>query len=151
MKNVGIWIDTRQAIIVTLDGRKITTQTIYSGTSRKLKVEGEGSKKSVRGGIGFDFKTSQENRHREELRKFFMAVIEEMKESDKLYLLGPSSAKLLLEKDLRKAGIKGNRIARVETCDTLTINQLIAKVREFFTPVGKIKSLKVKKSKKRKS
>lgn len=148
MKNIGIWIDTRQAIIVTLDGRKITTQTIYSGTSRKLKIEGEGSQKSVRGGIGFDFKSSQENRHKEELRKFFQAVIGEIKDSDKLYLLGPASAKLMFEKELWKEGIKGARIARVETNDTLTINQLIAKVREFFRPIGKNKSRQVKKSKK---
>lgn len=132
MKNTGIWIDSREAKIVFLDGSKIELNTIYSGAERQPKYNGEKSKGTVRGFVGFDYKSSQESHYREELKRYYRSVINAVSGSDSLYIFGPAEAKINLEKEIRKDQRLSNSVLKVESCDILTRNQLIEKVSQFY-------------------
>ena len=134
MKNTGIWIDTREAIIIHVENEKtIRTEHILSGAERKPKVAGEKSKRTVRGGIGFDYETSQKNKFKEDLKKYFAHVTETVADADQLYILGPAEAKLELEKEINRNPELSSKVLKVESCDSLTTNQIIEKVRTYFT------------------
>jgi len=138
MKNTGIWIDTREAIIIHVEsGKAIQTEHILSGAERKPKVAGEKSKRTVRGGIGFDYETSQKNRFKEDLKKYFARVTEAVGDVDQLYILGPAEAKLELEKEINRNPELRSKVLKVESCDSLTTNQIIEKVRTYFTKRSK--------------
>jgi hypothetical protein len=132
MKNTGIWIDSREAKIVFLEGSKIDVNTIFSGAERKPKIMGEKSKGTVRGFTGFDFKSSQESHYREELKRYYKSVINAISGSDNLYIFGPAEAKINLEKEIRNDQRLSDTVLRVESCDVLTQNQLIEKVSQFY-------------------
>lgn len=132
MKNTGIWIDTKEAKIVELDGLQIKVKTVFSETDRKPRVKGETSQKKVRGFSGFDYKSVQESHFREELKKYFRSVINEVKGSDNIFLFGPAEARLMLEKEIHQDNDIQSKILKVEACDALTENQLIDKVKSFF-------------------
>jgi hypothetical protein len=132
MKNTGIWIDSRQAKILDWDGSQIRWRTVYSGAEKKPKIDGEKSKRTQRGITGFDYASTQEARFREDLKKYFRVIRNEVASSDNLYLLGPAEAKVLLEKEIKKSGTLKSRVLKVEPCDSLTDNQLAEKVLTFF-------------------
>lgn len=133
MKNTGIWIDTREAVIVHLEkGEEVRIVHVFSDAERKPKVEGEKSKRTKRGGIGFDYESSQKNKFKEELKKFYARVIEALSGVDNLYIIGPAEAKLDLEKELKKNPELKSKILTVEPCDSLTESQIIARIRLFF-------------------
>jgi len=135
MKNTGIWIDSREARIVFLEGSKIQVNTIYSGAERKPKFEGETSKRTVRGFAGFDYKSSQESHYREELKRYYRSVINAIDGSDNVYIFGPAEAKINFEKEIRKDQRLSDSVLKVDSCDVLTRNQLIEKVSQFYKTV----------------
>jgi hypothetical protein len=49
------------------------------------------------------------------------------------FIFGPGKAKLELAKEIEKIKGQHNRIAAVEACDSLTENQIVAKVKSFHT------------------
>jgi hypothetical protein len=130
--NTGIWIDTREAKIIEWDGRKAGMRTIYSGAERKPRIEGEKSKRTKSKMIGFDYASSQEARFRHDLKKYFRSIMAAVAGSDYLYLLGPAEAKVWLEKEMKKDLRLKSIILKVENCDSMTDNQLMEKVINFY-------------------
>lgn len=49
--------------------------------------------------------------------------------------MGPGEAKKELEKEIRQAKNLAERLTSVETCDKMTPNQIMARVRSFFEKV----------------
>lgn len=140
---IGIWIDTNEANIVTIDQGSISVNSIFSGISRKLTIPGETSKKKGRGLIGFDYKSSQMNRFREAMIRFIKTVCSEISTASEVYILGPGDTKLLLENEIRRERLRVE-IVKVEGCDNLTANQLVEQVRNFYASRKKVKPVKRK-------
>lgn len=133
MKNTGIWIDTREAVIVHLESEgEIRIVHVLSDAERKPKVEGEKSKRTKRGGIGFDYESSQKNKFKEELKRYYARVIEALSGVDSLYIIGPAEAKVDLEKQLKKNPELKSKILTVEPCDSLSESKIIERIRLFF-------------------
>lgn len=133
MKNAGIWIDTREAVLVKLmPGAAIQVMRIFSGAERKPRIAGEKSRRTQRGATGFDYARSQKNRFREELKKYYSRVKNELQGTDHIYLAGTAEAKFDLEKELKRDVNLKSKILKVESCDSLTENQIIERVRLFF-------------------
>ncbi len=124
---------------MTLENGKLNVRIIYSGSERKPRVSGEKSRKKTRGTIGFDFQSSQQQRYREELKKYFIIVAENLTACDNLYIIGPAEAKTQLEKTIKSLNLQNLNILAVENSNDLTDNQLIAKVHKFFSDRLKLK------------
>ena len=121
--NVGVWIDHKKAIIVSIAAGEVTTRTLtsdigahphYSGSQ-----EGGGEKK-------------YEQRYNQDLDRYYDDVIGQIGKPDALLLFGPGEAKLQLKDRLRRSNVSFESIVAVETTEKLTDPQSVAKVKEHY-------------------
>ena len=122
--DVGLWIDHREATIVTL-----------AGEAEEIKRVNSGMEKHVRFAGGAEEGTAEDNRDRRftnHLNQFFEEVINLIRAADSILIFGPGEAKGELVKRLEHENL-GGRVLAVETADKLTDRQIAAKVRERFT------------------
>jgi hypothetical protein len=121
--DVGVWIDHKKAIIVSIAAGEVITRTLtsdigahphYSGSQ-----EGGGEKK-------------YEQRHTQDLDRYYDDVIGQIGKPDALLLFGPGEAKLQLKERLRRSNVSSESIVAVETTDKLTDPQIVAKVKEHY-------------------
>ena len=122
-QDVGVWIDHKKAVIVSIAVGEVTTRTLtsdvgahphYSGSQ-----EGGGEKK-------------YEERHNQDLDRYFDDVIRQLGEPDALLLLGPGEAKLQLKARLGRSKGSPESVVAVESTDKLTDPQIVAKVKEHY-------------------
>lgn len=129
---IGIWLDFRAANIIKIEGTEVDNKIIKSNIDTS-KPKG-GSSSSLRWGATdtISEKHYLERRKNEE-KAYYGNLIEAVKYADELFIFGPAEAKNGLLKAVKadknfKPTFKG-----IETADSMTDNQKIAKVRDFFT------------------
>lgn len=132
LKNVGVWVDNREAVIITLSGGQIQEQVYYSGIDPRPRFEGEVSLKKKRSLKGFDFESSQKRHLQERQKEYHKLLAQKLQGATALYLLGPADARIKLEKVLNNTTPFKGRILASEACDYITRNQIIERVRNFF-------------------
>lgn len=120
-KEIGLWIDHRKAIIVTINGAEEEMKKIKSNMEKKVRFSGEG-------GEGEDVRDRQFENH---LNSFYDEVVAFIRDADMIQIFGPGEAKGELEKRIKHEGLKSD-ILPVESADKMTDNQIVAKVRERF-------------------
>jgi hypothetical protein len=121
-KRVGLWIDHRKAIIVTITEQGEDTQEIKSDMEKHVRF----SSGSSEDGSSEDVRDRNFDNH---LNSYYDKVIACLREADSIQIFGPGEAKGELEKLLEKEGLKG-RIFEIEAMDKMTDRQIAAKVRE---------------------
>jgi len=136
-KQVGIWIDTKKAIIVTLDGQKEEKITeIDSEVENSVYHNKEGNKGTFSGSHHSDSETKFDNRKKEELNYYLKSVMNYIKGSDYLYIFGPGETKIKLEQKIRDEKSLGKiNLKAVETSDNMTLNEIVAQVKDFYNPL----------------
>ena len=121
--DVGVWIDHKKAIIVSLAAGEVTTRTLTSDIGAhphySSSQEGGGEKK-------------YEQRHNQDLDQYYDDVIRQIGKPDAILLFGPGEAKLQLKERLRRSNVSSESIVAVETTDKLTDPQIVAKVKEHY-------------------
>jgi hypothetical protein len=122
-QDVGVWIDHKKAVIVSIAAGQVTTRTLASDVGAHPRYsgsqEGGGEKK-------------YEERHNQDLDRYYDDVIGQLGEPDALLLLGPGEAKLQLKERLGRFKASSESIVAVESTDKLTDRQIVAKVKEHF-------------------
>ena len=121
---VGLWIDHRKAIIVTVTDEGEETRQITSGMEKHVRFSGGASE----GGAGEDVRDRQFGNR---LNSYYDQVIACLREAESIQIFGPGEAKGELETRLEREGLKA-RIVEIETADKMTNRQIAAKVREHF-------------------
>ena len=136
-KQVGIWIDTKKAIIVALDGHKEEKITeIDSDVENSVYHNKEGNKGTFSGSHHSDSETKFDNRKKEEMDYYLKTVIANVKDSDYLYIFGPAETKIKLEQKIHDEKSLGKiNLKAVETADNMTLNEIVAKVKDFYNPL----------------
>lgn len=121
--NVGIWIDHKRAVIVSVSAGRATTEIVESDAGAHPRYSGQhdggGEKK-------------YEQRHGEHLDRYYDEVIRQLAEPDRILILGPGEAKLELKDRLGRSKTQSERPVDIETTDKLTDPQIVAKVKEHF-------------------
>jgi stalled ribosome rescue protein Dom34 len=131
-KRVGIWIDTKQAVIIFLKKKSENIKIVKSSIEARDRVPGE-KKLFSRFGVQFsNFETKKENRKMHEVQNYLEKVVEEIKDAEEVVLFGPAEMKINLEKFMHKSSLQLPVIRRVETTDNMTKNQKVAWARKFF-------------------
>jgi stalled ribosome rescue protein Dom34 len=136
-KQIGIWIDSKKAIIVSLNGKKEERITeIDSEVENTVYHNKEGNKGTFSGSHHSDSETKFDNRKKEELNDYLKSVMEDIKSADYLYLFGPGETKTKLEQKIRDEKWLGKtNLKAVETSASMTINEIVAKVKDFYNPL----------------
>jgi uncharacterized protein YunC (DUF1805 family) len=122
-KVVGLWIDHREATIVTLTGEAEKVERINSGMEKHVRFSGGAEQ-----GSGED---TRDRRFTNHLDQFYQAVIESVRAAEAILIFGTGEAKGELAKRLEVEKLAG-RIVGVETVDKMTDRQIAARVREHF-------------------
>ena len=130
-KEIGLWIDHREATIVILTDGGEEIKHILSNNEKHLRYSGSSHSKTP---PGLKEVTSEDQRDRKfgnDLNKFYDEVIAIIRDADSIQILGPGEAKGELVKRLEHEGLKA-QVLVVETADKMSEHQISAKVREHF-------------------
>ncbi len=130
-KEIGLWIDHREATIAILTDGREEIKHILSNNGKHIRYTGSSHSKTPE---GLKEVTSEDQRDRQfgnHLNKFYDEVIASIRDADSIQIFGPGEAKGELEKRLERVGLKAHILA-IETTDKLTDRQISAKVRERF-------------------
>ena len=97
---VGLWIDHRKAVIVTVTDEGEETKQITSGIEKHVRFSSgdseDGSSEDVR-----------DRQFRNHLNNYYDNVIACLSEAESIQIFGPGEAKGELETRLEKEGLKG--------------------------------------------
>ena len=124
-KEVGLWIDHRQAVKVTLFDQEEKTEHITSGIEKYVQDAGSGDDTSE------DKRSRLDRRFDSHLSKYYGKVIAYLRNADSILIFGPGVAKSELQKQLEEQSL-GERIFGIETTDSMTNGQVAARVRKYF-------------------
>jgi hypothetical protein len=132
-KNTGLWIDHKEAILVSIEGDQALVQHIESGAERHHKPSGGWKSGGTSVAQSVSNEHIDEERRKHQYHSFYQKVIELLGDSAHMALFGPGEAKIELAKEIEKSNDMHKKVRAVEACDRLTENQLIAKVKTFFS------------------
>jgi len=130
-KKVGLWIDHRLAIIVSLAGEEEQVRLIYSNVERYVRPSGGSRSKTPYGPQDVSAEDKRERRFAGHLRRYYDEVISCVLDAESVLLFGPGAAKNELKKRMVSMGL-GERVVAVETSDKMTDRQIVARVRQQF-------------------
>lgn len=121
---IGLWIDHRKAVIVTLSDQGERTKQITSHMEKHVRFASGNSED----GSAEDVRDRQFQSH---LNTFYDEVVACLRGAETIQIFGPGEAKGELAARLEKEGLRG-RIVEMETVDKMTDRQIEAKVRRRF-------------------
>jgi len=129
---VGIWIDHKKAVIVFASADRVTTRTVESEVgphARYSDHSGYPTPDGPRDGRG---EKTYERRYDRLLDRYYDEVVRRLGQPEALLIFGPGEAKLQLKDRIGRSRELCDRIVGIETTDTLTTPQVVAKVKEHF-------------------
>lgn len=119
---VGLWIDHREAVIVTLVDQVQEIRCITSDIEEQVLTADAPH-------------ASQQDRHNKRfdahLSKYYWEIIDTIRDVDSILIFGPGEAKYEFQKKLESQGL-AKLIVGVETTDNMTEAQVAVKVRQHF-------------------
>lgn len=116
--NAGLWIDHREAVIVTLSAGGDETKRILSNAVKQHAVEMPAD----------DLRQKEFTEH---LAHYYDAIIAHLSEAGAIVIFGPGEAKGELKKRFEARKSETRSIA-VETTDNMTQPQVAARVRRHY-------------------
>lgn len=127
---VGLWIDHRKAIVVTVTDKGDETRLMISRVEKQLRRSGDSPLKGryEQQVVADD---SQQRTFTGHLNSYYDAVVASIGGAESILIFGPGEAKGELKKRLQRKNL-GGRIAVLETVDKMTDRQIAAKVRQHF-------------------
>jgi stalled ribosome rescue protein Dom34 len=130
-KEIGLWIDHREAIIVILTDGGEEIKQIISNIGKHIRYSGSSHSKTPEGLKEVTSEGQRDRKFGNQLNKFYDEIIASIRDADSIQIFGPGEAKGELKKRIEHEGFKAHILA-IETVDKMTDRQIAAKVRERF-------------------
>lgn len=134
-KQIGLWIDHKRAVILTMSEQGENIQKIESGMGRHIRYRGATHPRTPYSAQYQQGDDQLDNKFTEQLNKFYGRVIAHIRMADSVLIFGPGEAKSELEKRLVHEKVKV-QVVGIETADKMTDRQIAAKVRRHFQESG---------------
>ena len=128
---VGLWIDHRKAIIVSVTDKGEEIALVISKVEKQLRRSGDSPLKGPYDPRQVPADDSQQRILTTHLNVYYDAVIASIRGAGSILIFGPGEAKVELTKRLESKNL-GGRIAGIETIDKMTDRQIAAKVRQYY-------------------
>ncbi|MEL4455410.1 hypothetical protein [Lutimonas vermicola] len=132
MRKIGIWIDQKEANLITLTKNDVYSKTIYSDIETRVRIDGE---KKQFGRFGDQFlvdEKGKENKLKEYTQKYLLRVLKELSSADEILLFGPAQTKFKLEKLISSVPELAVKHKETKTSENMTHNQKLAYVKDFY-------------------
>ena len=123
-KKVGLWIDHRKAVIVSLTEDHEEINSITSEMEKHVRFSGKAQENSE--------EDIRDRRFTTHLNKYYDEVISFIKDAESILIVGPGEAKVEFKKHLENEKQTG-RVIETGIADKMTENQFAAKVRKYFS------------------
>lgn len=131
-KQVGIWIDTTRAQIVTLSGKEERITEVISNIENRIHHDDEGDRGSFMGTGHINHERTFDERKKHQIDAYLKDVLSKVDDADEIYVFGPGEVKKILGKMIHEDKQLASHLSAVETADSMTSHQVVAKVREYF-------------------
>ncbi|MGB5314999.1 MAG: hypothetical protein WBN56_03285 [Robiginitalea sp.] len=132
MKQIGIWMDKKEAYVVSVSQGETTMHTVPSELEF-FNPKG-GSRSKTRWGpqqVVHDSRYTERETH--QLHTYYDRLADELRDADAIVLFGPAGTNSDFKKRLdAEYPAIGARVRDVRTADSMTSNQVKALVREYF-------------------
>ena len=132
----GVWIDHRQAVIVSVSGTEPIVTRIESGAEKHVRSS-SGSRQAGSGeshpGTPEDVIDRKFDNH---LKAYYEEVAGSLKDAEAILVMGPGEARTEFQKQIKSTELLA-KIVGSEKCDKMTDPQIVARVREFFASAAK--------------
>jgi hypothetical protein len=114
--------------LVSIEGDQTTVEHIESHAESHFRPSGgwKAADTSVAQSVSKEQKSDERCKY--QYHNFYQMLIKKVGKSDNIFIFGPGDAKLELAKEIEKIKGQHNRIAVVEASDSLTENQIAAKL-----------------------
>jgi len=132
---VGIWLDLRNANIITLIGKSTSVENMDSNIDSG-KPRGGSRPKNKWGPVDTVSEKHFLERRKQEEKAYYEQLMLAVKAADELYIFGPAAAKDGLVKAIKANKSFKPALRGIETADSMTENQKVAKVKAFFAGVN---------------
>ena len=129
---VGIWIDHKRAVIVSVSADGVTAKTVESEVGPHGRYSGRAGYPTPDGPQEGGGENKYEHRYDQHLDRYYDEIISQLGQPEALLIFGPGEAKLQLKERLSRAGAWSVRSVEIETADKLTDPQIVAKVKEHY-------------------
>jgi stalled ribosome rescue protein Dom34 len=124
-RQVGVWIDHREAVIVMLTDEGEQTTRITSQMEKHVRFASGSSEDG-------SAESTRDRQFASHLDAYYDKVIASIRAAESILIFGPGEAKGELEKRLENKEL-GGRIVGIETADKMTDGQIAARVRQHFS------------------
>jgi stalled ribosome rescue protein Dom34 len=131
-QSVGLWIDHRKTIVVTIKNNKEFICVIESNVEPRVRLSGGSRATSPYGPQEIASEGKRDERYMHHLDAYYSEVIRAIRDADSILIFGPGEAKGELKKAIEDSKDMGRRIVGVESADKMTQRQIAAKVRDYF-------------------
>jgi len=129
----GVWIDMKKAVIISILDDSTNVRTILSDIETRERFAGETSQAGRFGGQAVEPERTKAQRIEHEIKDFLKSVTETLSYTSPVVLFGPADMKKKLYKELLQHAVLKNNVKGVEIADSMTENQMVAWVKDYFS------------------
>jgi hypothetical protein len=133
MKNIGIWLDKREAKIVTLTENSEDYTTVHSDIEEYHPAGGSGTR--MKGGpqdVVQDSRYLEREKHQH--IAYFKSILSQISDADQIVIFGPAQTGEKLHKEMKHLSKSlYNKVTGLEKADSMTDNQIKAWVKDYFS------------------
>ncbi|MEO8398151.1 MAG: hypothetical protein ABI700_34470 [Chloroflexota bacterium] len=130
-KEVGLWIDHRRAVIVTVLDHDEEIKQITSNMEKHIRYSDASHSTGASEANDATTEDGRDRRFEDHLNRYYDAVIADLRDATSILILGPGEAKGELQKRLEGHG-HSDQIVAIKTADKMTDDQIAAEVRQHF-------------------
>jgi len=130
-KEVGLWIDHRKTVMVSIVNEVEETREIRSNMEKHVRFSSGTQSDAPDTSQGSTAEDMRDRQCGNQLGRYYEGIISFIRDADSIWIFGPGEAKIELENCLKREEL-GGRIVGVETVDKMTDHQIEAKVRDYY-------------------
>lgn len=127
-KQLGLWIDHREAVLVFLSDGSEEIKRITSNMEKHVRYSGASESNGSHDDSAEDKRDRRFNDH---LDTYYDEVLVSLHDADSILILGPGEAKIELKKRL-ESHEHSHRTIVTQPADKMTDNEIVAEVRQHF-------------------
>lgn len=131
-KKVGVWIDHREAILVSMEGRGSKVEHIVSNVESRYRPSGGNKSGGLSVAQDVWKEKSADERLKHQYHRFYGQVIAKTGQANKIFIFGPGEAKRELASEIQSLKGPHVKIADVQPSDRLPEKRIVEKVEAFF-------------------
>ncbi len=133
MRNIGVWLDRKEARIAILDDASEELIKVASGVEFFNRKGGSAPRMKWGGPQDVVHESKYEEKEKHQLRDYFKKLTEIIQDADSLIILGPSSAGEAFKKDLLEhRKLLGLKVKLVAKTDKMSDKQIMAMIRDYY-------------------